>query len=240
LILDAQGLIKSGFVARQARGPIAGRSAKSAREGTAALFYHRLHHIDLSLTEVEQLRQLFALALGYKRPEAPAGFGIDPDRLPARAGSGGHALLLHGAAWPAKLWAEENWIAVARAIAARGLKAQLPWGSPEEYRRAERIAQAAGLGVEVLPKLGINELAAALRGARFAVGLDTGLTHIAIALGSPTVTLYGPSVPVYEEVAGGRLANLVSSPSRDVDTARPNTVPLGQVLNAIEPWLGQP
>lgn len=236
LVLDAQGLIKSGVVARQARGPIAGRTAKSAREAGAALFYHRRHEVDLALTEVEQLRQLFAFALGYAPPSTPTDFGIDLERLPARPGANGHAVLLHGAAWPAKLWPEENWVGLARWIVERGIKVELPWGSPEEYQRAQRIAAAAGSMAEVLPKLGVNELAATLRGARFAVGLDTGLTHIAIALGIRTITLYGPSVPVYERVAGGQLINLASSPSRAVDTRRPNTVPLAQVLDALAPW----
>lgn len=241
LVLDAQGLVKSGLVARQARGTVVGRNAQSAREAPAAFLYHRSLPVDLSLTEVEQLRQLFAHALGYPRPDGPADFGIDPARLPARPAPNSHGpgrvLLLHGAAWPAKLWPEENWIGLARAIGRNGLKAQLPWGSPEEYQRAERIAQAAGADAEVLPKLGIGELAAALRGARFAVGLDTGLTHISIALGVRTVTLYGPSVPVYEKVAGGQLVNLVSSPSRQVDTRRPNTVPLAQVLDSTADWM---
>lgn len=236
LILDAQGLIKSGFIARQARGKIAGRDSRTAREAAAALFYHHNHRVDLARTEVEQLRQLFALALGYPVPTNPADFGIDPSRLPDARAGGDHAVLLHGAAWPSKLWPEQHWIKLAQHIGANGTKVLLPWGTREEYERAVRIAAAVGAAAEVLPKLGINEMAATLRGARFTVGLDTGLTHIAIALGVPTATLYGPSVPVYEQVAGGGLANLVSSTSREVDTARPNTVKLAQVLDAIAPW----
>jgi lipopolysaccharide heptosyltransferase I len=235
LVLDAQGLMKSALIARQARGPVAGRSVKSAREAPAALLYHRRLPIDMALSEVEQLRQLFALALGYPQPASPANFGIDRARLLA-ARTEGHAVLLHGAAWPAKLWSEENWKALGRFMTERGVRLQLPWGTPQEHERATRIAEAAGPGSEVLPKLSINELAATLRGARFAVGLDTGLTHIAIALGVPTVTLYGPTVPVCERVVGGQLVNLVSRPSREVDSGRPNTVPLAQVLEAIGPW----
>lgn len=237
LVLDAQGLIKSGFVARQARGPIAGRTAKSAREAAAALFYQHTCAVDLALTEVEQLRQLFALALKYPRQPSAADFGIDPARLPIREAGGAAAKtipLMHGAGWKTKLWREENWIGLARALRDRGFKPVLPWGSPSEYARAGAIAAATG--AEILPKLKVNELAALLRTSRFVVGLDTGLTHIAIALGVPTVTLYGPSVPVYTEVAGGRLVNLCSGDHQSVDTRRPNTVPLQQVLDAIESW----
>jgi heptosyltransferase I len=234
LVLDAQGLIKSGFVARQARGPIVGRNAKSAREATAAFFYHRLHDIDLRLTEVEQLRQLIALALSYAQPPDAADFGISKDRLPASNASNDLVPLFHGAAWKAKLWPEENWVALAKFVRTKQLKPVLPWGSPEEYQRANRIAAATG--TEVLPKLSIAEMAATLRHARFAVGLDTGLTHVGIALGTKTVTLYGPSVPVYEAVSGTELVNLRSSNATTVDTRRPNTVPLRQVLDAVSRW----
>ena len=234
LVLDAQGLIKSGIVARQARGPIAGRSAKTAREASAALFYERSHGVNLQLTEVEQLRQLFALSLNYRYAHTPADFGIAMDRLPSPAPHEPHAVLLHGAAWKAKLWPEQHWIALAREIRAKGLKPMLGWGTAEEYQRATRIATASG--GQVLPKLGINELAALLRHAHFVVGLDTGLTHIAIALGTRTITLYGPSVPVYRDVAGGTLINLTSTPALEVDTHRPNTIPLAQVLDAVSSW----
>jgi heptosyltransferase I len=234
LVLDAQGLIKSGIVARQARGPIAGRTAKTAREATAALFYKHSHGIDLALTEVEQLRQLFALSLNYKYPNTPADFGIARDRLPSSPNREPHAVLLHGAAWKAKLWPEKKWVTLARFLRDRGLKPVMPWGTSDEYQRAVRIAEASG--GEVLPKLGIDELAAMLGQARLAIGLDTGLTHIAIALGVRTVTLYGPSVPVYQEVAGGTLVNLCSTDAAEVDTRRANTVPLEQVVEAVRPW----
>jgi heptosyltransferase I len=234
LVLDAQGLVKSGIVARQARGPIAGRNAKSAREATAALFYKHSYSVDLQLTEIEQLRQLFALALNYERPKAPADFGIETERLPGSATPGTHVALLHGAGWKTKLWPEENWISLAKEFRKRGLKPVMPWGSSEEYQRAGRIAAASG--AEVLPKLTIGEMAPLLRNARFAVGLDTGLTHVAIALKVKTVTLYGPSVPVYDAVQGGELVNLSSTQSRKVDTRRPNTVALARVLETVLPW----
>ena len=234
LVLDAQGLMKSGFVARQARGRVAGRSARSARERAAALFYQQTHTVDLRLTEVEQLRQLFALALNYPMPAVPADFGIDLGRLPATPSEGPYVMLLHGAAWKAKLWPEENWIGLASEARRNGWSARLPWGSAEELARANRIAAASG--AEVLPKMSLGDTAARLRGARWVAGLDTGLTHIAVALGVRTVTLYGPSIPVYETVAGGELVNLCSSDSRKVDTRRPNTVPLAHVLDAVAAW----
>lgn len=243
LVLDAQGLLKSAWLARQARGPLAGRSFGSAREGLASLFYDYRIPVDLGLSEVEQLRELFALALGYERPREPADFGLDPARFaPPGSGAGEqapgeapYALFLHAAAWRSKLWPEAHWQALGAELRARGLRVLLPWGTEAERAAAQRIAGACD--GEVLPRLGLGALAPRLAGARFVVGLDTGLTHLALALGVRTLTLYGPSVPVFDQVARGEMVNLCSTESKVVDTGRPNTVPLEQVRAAVSRWL---
>lgn len=234
LVLDAQGLLKSAWLARQSDGPIAGRSFGSAREGLASFFYDYRIPIDLGLGEVEQLRQLFALALGYERPQDPADFGLDPARFAAPA-EPPYALFFHAAAWPSKLWPEAHWQALGCDLRARGLRVLLPWGSGAEREAAQRIAGACG--GEVLPRAGLAELAQRIAGARFVVGLDTGLTHLALALGVRTLTLYGPSVPVLDRVARGTLVNLCSTESKIVDTRRPNTVALERVQEAVARWL---
>jgi heptosyltransferase I len=250
LVLDAQGLLKSAVVGQQARGPLAGRSARSAREPAAALLYKKRIQVDLRRVEVEQLRQLFARTIGYDEPRTAAEFGIDrrlvqsPDAGALIAGrapksvstrESPYAVFLHGAAWESKLWAEERWTDLGKFVRKKGIRVLLPWGTEQERARAERIAEK--IGGDIVDRLGISELARLLAKARFVVGLDTGLTHIAIAIGTRTVTLYGPSVPVYEKVAGGELVNLCSTASRAVDTSRVNTVALDRVVDAIAAWI---
>ena len=238
LVLDAQGLLKSAFVGLQAGGLLVGRNAGSAREPAAALLYKKRCKVNLDLTEVEQLRELFALAFGYERPKTPADFGIEKEQFlqtQTSQSEGTYIVFLHGAAWESKLWPEERWKELGRFVMSKGLRVVLPWGSEEEQKRAERIAREVKGGV--LDQLGISELAKVLAGARCVVGLDTGLTHIAIALGVRTITLYGPSVPVYDKVANGELVNLTSEASFKVDTARPTTVEVREVVRAMEPWI---
>lgn len=235
-VLDAQGLLKSAWLAAKARGPLAGRTFGSAREGLASLFYDRRIAVDLALDEVSQLRQLFAAALGYPLPATAPDFGVDRSRFPAPSGAP-WVLFAHAAAWPSKLWPEDRWIALGRDARARGLRVLLPWGSEGERVAAQRIAD--GCGGEVLPRLALAELAPLLVGAQAVVGLDTGITHMALALGTRTVTLYGPSVPVLTQAARGTLINLVSTDSRDVDTRRPNTVALDAARAALAQALGQ-
>jgi len=190
----------------------------------------------LRKTEVEQIRELFAKALDYAQPNTPADFGVDRTQF-ANPISGRYALLLHGAAWESKLWPEDRWIAVGKSIKSAGLNVLLPWGSDHERERAERIAST--ISGTVLPKISIAELARSIANAEFVVGLDTGLTHIAVAFGVPTLTIYGPSVPVYESVARGELINLCSTDSKIVDTSRPTTVAADAVITALEPWLSR-
>ncbi len=235
LVLDAQGLLKSAFVGLQSGGLLVGRSAGSAREPATALLYKRRCKVNLDLTEVEQLRELFALALGYERPQSATDFGIEKSQFIQKPPETPYTVFLHGAAWESKLWPETHWEALGRFVRRKGLRVLLPWGSDSERQRAERIAEK--VDGELLGCLGLGELARILAGASFVVGLDTGLTHIAIALGGRTVTLYGPSVPVYDRVAKGELVNLASTVSTKVDTTRPTTVAVNDVLRAIGPWM---
>ncbi|HVK57829.1 MAG TPA: glycosyltransferase family 9 protein, partial [Candidatus Kapabacteria bacterium] len=146
-----------------------------------------------------------------------------------------YVVLLHGAAWESKLWTEDRWITLAQRARKAGLEIYLPWGSEGERARAERIAGAVN-GI-ALGKLSIKDLVATIANAKFVVGLDTGLTHIAVALAVPTLTLYGPSVPVYDRLARGELINLCSTNSKIVDTSRLNTVPTEAAIAAVQPWI---
>jgi heptosyltransferase-1 len=240
LVLDAQNLLKSAFLAVQARGPRAGRSFGTAREPLAALAYQYRIPVDVTLSEVEQLRRLFALTFGYAHPATPADFGIDRARfvegsVGAAHGRDAYVVFLHAAAWTSKLWPEDRWGALGRDARAKNLRVLLPWGNDAERAAAERIAQACG--GEVLPRLGFDALARTLAGARCVVGLDTGLAHLAVVLGARTLTLYGPTIPVFDRVARSERIDLRSTDSPVVDTKRPNTVPLEKAREALANWL---
>jgi heptosyltransferase-1 len=87
---------------------------------------------------------------------------------------------------PEKLWPEKDWIELGRSL---GMAIALPWGSDEERARAERIA--AGIGnASVTGRMDLRELAAFFAESIQVVGVDTGLTHLAAALGCTTVGIY--------------------------------------------------
>jgi heptosyltransferase-1 len=98
-----------------------------------------------------------------------------------------YAVFFHGTARAAKKWVAANWIATGQALAP--MPVLLPWGSEAEQREAERIAGALP-NARVLPKLSMMEAVELARDAALAIGVDTGLTHIAAAFVRPTVEIY--------------------------------------------------
>ena len=69
LVIDAQGLLKSAWLTRYVKAPVAGLDQNSAREPLASRFYQRRLAVARGQHAVERLRQLFAVALGYDLPQ---------------------------------------------------------------------------------------------------------------------------------------------------------------------------
>ena len=191
-VIDTQGLLRTAVISGLARGRRHGYDAASVREPLASRFYGVRHRVSRDLHAIERNRILTGLALGYA-PDSAIDFGLDRDTL-ARAGNAPFAVLLHATARETKQWPEERWIVVGRALAARGLGLQLPWGTEVERQRSERIA-AAIPGAQVLDRAPLDELARRIAAAKVVVGVDTGLLHLAAALGVPLVGIFVGSQP---------------------------------------------
>ena len=205
LVLDTQGLIKSALLARQVPGRRAGYAAEAAREPLAARFYDATYVIPKNLHAVERNRRLAAAALGYA-PNLPLDYGIAAEPLAAAwLPAAPYCVLLTASSRADKLWPEAGWLQLAAALNARGLACVLPGGSAEERERAARLAGGMAQAVAA-PPMGIAELARLLAGARLVVGVDTGLSHIAAALGRLTFCLFAGSHPELTGVHAGDTA----------------------------------
>jgi heptosyltransferase-2 len=98
---------------------------------------------------------------------------------------------------PAKRWPERHFAALARLLAARGYAIWLV-GSPKDHAVAETIAQdAQGLCTNLCGKTDIAEATDLLAAARLVVTNDSGLMHVAAAVGRPVIALYGSSSPLF-------------------------------------------
>lgn len=208
VILDTQGLIKSAWLARLARGEHVGCCADCARERLAARFYDRCHSVDPTAHAVVRYRALAAATFGLPG-DLPLDYGLTrAAKPPAFAPKAPYAVLLTATSRAEKLWPEADWISLARHLAGRGLNLMLPWGSLAEYERARRIADAVPNTLPA-PRLRLAEAAALLAHARLVVGVDTGLVHLATAVGTPAIGLYCASDPARNGLyAATPIANL--------------------------------
>ena len=195
LIIDLQGEWKSALAARFAKGPVAGYDSASIHEWGAQFFYGKRFHVTKEQHSIQRMRSLVAQALGYAVP-ADMQYGIDTSRLPEVASfvDKPYLVFIHSTSWESKCWPEVYWQQLVSDALDNGFSIVLPWGTDAERDRAARIAGGSER-VAILPKLSISEKAAVIAGAEGTVGLDTGLSHIAAALGIPSVTLYGATDP---------------------------------------------
>lgn len=209
LVIDAQGLIKSALITRLARGPKAGLDKQSIWEKPACFAYKHHYSVNPTLHAVQRVRELFAQALNYPLPTSAADYGIDRQQFVASSNERPYYVLLHGTTWVTKLWPERYWIELAQLIGAAGFVVKLPWGNNDELTRAQRIA-AQCEQAEVLPRLNLNQVTTELAGAKGIVAVDTGLGHVAAALGVPTVSLYGPTDPEKTGTVGDNQQHLAA------------------------------
>jgi len=245
-VIDSQGLLKSALVGRLARGKHHGLDWRSSRE-PLRWFYDQVHTVPWGRHAVVRNRELAAKALGYVLPSS-LDYGIRAPTFPpapedddspvdlerpwlgagerhAWVPQGPFAVLLHATSADAKLWPEHQWKKLTVHLIGEGLGVVLPWGSPAEEARAKSIATGIRAAV-VPPRLGLRTLAGLLGRAELCVGVDTGLTHFAAALGRPTVGIYVATNP---EATG------VLAPDNGVNVGGVSSSPsLVDVLNALK------
>jgi heptosyltransferase-1 len=196
-IVDTQGLaLKSAVIARLARGARHGYDQDSIRERAATWLYDQRHRVARDLHAIARNRALTGRALGYA-PDGAIDFGLDRALLADRPAPA-YGILLHATARPEKEWPEASWVALGSALRARAAALVLPWGTPAERTRSERIAAAlreAQVNASVPERQPLDQMARLIAGAAFVIGVDTGLLHLAAALGVPLVAIFVGSEP---------------------------------------------
>jgi heptosyltransferase-1 len=204
-VIDTQGLIKSGWIAHASGAPRFGLDAASARERLAARFYDVKFAVPRELHAVERNRVLVGAVLGYK-PLGEARYGIvAPPQSPDWAPRSPYVVMLHAASRASKRWANAHWVDLAKTLSAQGYTAIFPGGTQTEREAAAALAREIR-GAIAAPAMGLLQAAALLAHADGVVGVDTGLTHLAVALGVPTVGIYGATSPSLTGLHGGARA----------------------------------
>lgn len=214
LVLDGQGLLKSGLVAWFTGAPR--RVSIIAREGSHRLVHEVVtpppgadpvmgseyrflaHHLgappgsfvhDLAVGEAQQARAREVL-----RERLQAAWGAAPD-----AGGASRPLIVLApfTTRPQKHWVEANWSELGRQMLARDLQ-PVVLGGPADREAAERICAGQTQLINLAGALKLDESVALIADAQLLVGVDTGLTHMGSALRIPTVALFGSTRPYRE------------------------------------------
>ncbi|MCA6217803.1 glycosyltransferase family 9 protein [Ideonella sp. B7] len=200
LVVDPQGLFKSGVLAWLTRAPL--RVSLWPREGNQ-LFMHGCVRpaIPAAADRIISFEyRALAEALGAPGFALDLAVGEGPRQRAAQVfaqadvGPGPIALLAPFTTRPQKHWVEARWAPLAQALRAQGLQPVL-LGGPGDVPAAERIAPAGSGIVNLAGRLKLDETVAAVARGQLLIGVDTGLTHMGIALGVPTVGLFGSTAP---------------------------------------------
>ena len=229
-ILDTQGLLKSAWIANWPYGTVSGFAESSAREPLAARFYNRTYEVSRECHAVERNRLLAARAFGYQI-DKPPDYGIAPSEQSTKRDVP-YVVCLHATSRRNKMWPDDYWRELGLRLNSAGFQTVLPWGSASERDTSQRIARQLP-NADVPDALSLANAAALLAGSACVVGVDTGLAHLAVALGRPTIGIYVTTEPRLTGLYGGERTINLGGGSID-EPAAPD---IDAVWNALRPWL---
>jgi heptosyltransferase-1 len=197
LVLDGQGLLKSGLMAWFTGAPR--RVSIIAREGSHLLAHEVVEPKPLDVpvmgSEYRYLAGYLGAPEGAFQPDLAVG---EAPLAKARAAVSGISrplvALCPFTTRPQKHWVEGHWPALAQALLAHGLQPVM-LGGPADTAAAQRIAQAAPGLLNLVGQLKLDESVALISLCSRLIGVDTGLTHMGTALRRPTLALFGSTRP---------------------------------------------
>ena len=196
--IDMQGLSKSAIAARLSgcRRRI-GFGDEKGRElspwlNTELVVAPDAHVIDANLRLLGPLG-IHQPQVGFNLPEQPMA-ALEADRTIHQLDfQDGFAVINPGAGWPSKLWPPRRFGAVAKYLGEHWrMPSLVVWAGDKEKADAATIVSCSGGKARIAPPTTLPELAAVVRRAQLFVGSDTGPLHLAVAVGVPSVGLFGP------------------------------------------------
>ncbi len=199
--IDPQSLTKSAILPWLARIPVRiGFARGVGRELAPILNNHKVqprtaHVIDRTMELLKPLgienRQVhFQMPIHPAADENIVTF-LRQARLTDR-----FAVLNPGAGWPSRVWPAQRYADVAKFLAQKcNLASVVVWAGDQEREWANTIVSGSTGKTTLAPRTNLRELAALLARATLFVGSDTGPLHLAVAVGTRCVSMFGPTRP---------------------------------------------
>ena len=191
-VVELQGLTKAALVAALARGPswgLANRTDGASHEWPARFLATHAVRVEQHSHALDRARELVAKALDTNI-EVPPDFGLRarPLATPERERT---VVLVHGTTRVDKLWPDDHWIELGARLVEEGWNVALPHAGADEAKRARLLAEAiGGASCAVWPAMDLGAFIDRLAAAAGVIGVDSGPSHIAVALGLPHVQIY--------------------------------------------------
>ena len=223
-VIDFQGLVKSAWVARAARLEPRGFSVTYANGSDACSYEWPVRYLlqrsvpmPQRIHAVERYRLLAAKALAYSHLsllQMPARYAWDIGAQAQPATAAPEVVLAHGTTRSDNEWPEVHWLAVAQKLIDAGFSVGLPHAGERELARVKALAGQLGPMACVWPAQSLDALARRMAASAGVIGVDSGLSHLAVALDLPHVQIFsqdrawraGPLGRDYQRVAGGAQA----------------------------------
>ncbi len=194
-VLDLQGLTKSALVAWLARTTPGGKRVAMANR-TEGSGYERATRwvadvavrVTPHIHAVDRAREVCAQALGYARP-AHLNYGLVAPASEPTTQPKPWVVLVHGTSRADKEWPLAHWFELGQRLKRSGLDVALPHGNEAERIRSEALAEMLP-GAVVWPRMSLHALTSEMAQCTGVIGVDSGLSHIAVALDLPHVQIY--------------------------------------------------
>ena len=231
IIIDAQGLLKSMLCAVSLKGAKHGFAKPHLRESIARWGYDFVHTVDQEHI-VDQYRLLFAKSVGYPLP-AQRSFGIEQTNQESSK-----VILFIGAGWGNKRWPMTHWALLIKKLKEAGKDVECPYGSYHEKEQLMGLKQKYDLDIKI-SSYHLDELKGEISKSSLVVAGDTGILHLAKALGVITIGLFGATQSKRSGYQGSIQSRLECSPcmKRTCQISKQLPVPCMESIAVEQVWL---
>ncbi len=221
-VVDLHGNWLSAWFSRSFNTNSVGFSRLNDKKKTYSFLYNQKIPAQCNLHRVEQIRRLFSEGINYKITYPNCFYSLDANSF--CQGCDNSVVLCFGCKdnkqrYPAALGRQ-----LIQNLVDQGLRVKLLWRDAESGSYVKSMAEGIS-SVEIMPKLSLSGIAAVMVQARAIVTVNNGLSHLAAALGIPTVCLLGPKSDLNTAAKGANQLKIIEihSPGFDYPPAKIQT-----------------